>query len=156
MCNDVLITPLTLVGGLLTDSGHCKSAEPVANIQLLSTLSFPLCEHHVSPRQTCVDEPSDWTDVDGYGCVSYVGAQWCSAEGTTGAGWSSAWGTIEDYARNGISGLDACCGCGGGGILTTLAPTSSAPTVPPPPCYDVPEWRDPDQYTCDDWQAANW
>ena len=58
---------------------------------------------------------------------------YCNADGTSAAGWDLGWGVLSDYtngaAENPISGLEACCVCGGGLDLT--APTMSGETVPP-------------------------
>merc|ERR1712032_120686 len=69
-----------------------------------------------TPSSTCSDFPSDWADSEGSSCCVYSFSRYCTADGGEGAGWDhDAWGPITDYADDeGISGLDACCACGGG------------------------------------------
>jgi hypothetical protein len=67
---------------------------------------------------TCVDPVPGWVDKDGHTCANWVSGTsqypgaWCAADGTTGSGWKSNWGTIADYANDGHDATTACCGCG--------------------------------------------
>mmetsp|Transcript_323 Transcript_323/g.903 ORF Transcript_323/g.903 Transcript_323/m.903 type:complete len:941 (-) Transcript_323:190-3012(-) len=63
----------------------------------------------------CESTPADWTDSYGDSCAVYGAQQYCTPDGQVGPGWNlPAWGPIENYAVNGVSGLDACCECGAG------------------------------------------
>ena len=56
-----------------------------------------------------------------------LGARSCvSAPGGYGAGWEASWGSFEDYAREGLTAVAACCGCGGG---LRNAPGAAQPTA---------------------------
>jgi len=76
-----------------------------------------------------------------------VEQQWCSPNGSYGPGWNtSAWGTFDDYAANGVNASQACCGCGGGRTDG---------------CQDSPKgWADSYGYSClvyvqDQWCDVN-
>jgi len=64
-----------------------------------------------------MDLPADWTDADGYSCLSYTQENWCTVNGEYGSNWNETdYGAFSDYAVDGVSALDACCGCGGGSV----------------------------------------
>jgi len=64
---------------------------------------------------SCSDEPSNWRSSEGDPCSTYQRERYCTSVGSEGDGWDPGWGPISDFAdSNGISALDACCGCGGG------------------------------------------
>jgi len=70
---------------------------------------------NVTSQGQCSDHPKNWASSEGDSCCAYPWNSYCTADGKPGLGWDSSWGSIEDYAdSNGISALDACCGCGGG------------------------------------------
>mmetsp|Transcript_23067 Transcript_23067/g.52972 ORF Transcript_23067/g.52972 Transcript_23067/m.52972 type:complete len:774 (+) Transcript_23067:75-2396(+) len=62
----------------------------------------------------CGNSPVDWRDRYWKGCAYYAKRAWCTSHGTEGMGWNSAWGTLKDYAFQGVSANTACCACGGG------------------------------------------
>jgi hypothetical protein len=68
-----------------------------------------------TPPSTCSDL-SKWRDSEGSTCCDYSFKRYCTTSGGEGEGWNHAdWGSISDYANSqGVSGLDACCACGGG------------------------------------------
>jgi len=67
-----------------------------------------------TPASTCSDF-SNWKDTEGSNCCTYSFSRYCTADGGEGAGWDHAsWGSLSGYATGGVSGLDACCACGGG------------------------------------------
>jgi hypothetical protein len=73
-----------------------------------------------TPSSTCSDI-SGWHDSEGSGCCVYSFSRYCTPDGGEGAGWDHAsWGPITDYATKGVSGLDACCACGGGSKSVTV------------------------------------
>jgi hypothetical protein len=69
-------------------------------------------------NRNCVDPVPGWVDKEGHTCADWVSGTsqypgaWCAADGTTGSGWNSNWGTIADYANDGHDPTTACCGCG--------------------------------------------
>jgi hypothetical protein len=69
----------------------------------------------------CADEPFEWKDADGNGCLDYTIHRWCNFSGY-GIGWDPLWGpfTIGSGGRDAIS---ACCTCGGGQPQEVLKPT---------------------------------
>lgn len=70
---------------------------------------------NITSAKTCADHPANWRSSEGDSCCAYPWNNYCTPDGKEGLGWDSSWGKIEDYAdENGISALDACCGCGGG------------------------------------------
>jgi hypothetical protein len=68
------------------------------------------------PPPTCNDHPKSWRSSEGDSCCAFVWDEYCTPEGGEGPSWDhKAWGPISNYAdKNGISALQACCGCGGG------------------------------------------
>jgi len=68
----------------------------------------------------------NFVDKDGDNCRRYIRRKWCSSTGGYGTGWSTTWGTFEDYAKNGQTAL-VCpqCGCGAA-ATTTPTPTTTA------------------------------
>eukprot|EP00928_Gymnodinium_smaydae_P052296 TRINITY_DN360_c0_g4_i1.p1 TRINITY_DN360_c0_g4~~TRINITY_DN360_c0_g4_i1.p1 ORF type:complete len:4318 (-),score=748.48 TRINITY_DN360_c0_g4_i1:161-13114(-) len=68
---------------------------------------------------TCLDYPAQWSDSDFKNCSEYEVLKYCNSDGSNGAGWDSAWGTLEDYATRGVSAKKACCACGGGRKATS-------------------------------------
>mmetsp|Transcript_31441 Transcript_31441/g.73437 ORF Transcript_31441/g.73437 Transcript_31441/m.73437 type:complete len:857 (+) Transcript_31441:80-2650(+) len=62
----------------------------------------------------CVDD-TDWMDISHRSCAAYYRDGLCTSEKGFGPGWSTEWGTFEDYALNGGKpATEACCTCGGG------------------------------------------
>ena len=67
------------------------------------------------PTSKCVDHPRDWRSSEGDSCCVYPWNSYCTPTGKEGPSWDKSWGKISDYAdEDGMSALDACCGCGGG------------------------------------------
>jgi hypothetical protein len=115
---EVHLFAITDIGWIIADNNRSNNALRLTEvpIDLLSVTAADLTSAGVTPtsRQYCVDTPPGWVDSSDDGCATYVDDLWCTPQGATGSGWSSGWGSIEDWAQNGVSALDACCGCGGG------------------------------------------
>mmetsp|Transcript_48420 Transcript_48420/g.90733 ORF Transcript_48420/g.90733 Transcript_48420/m.90733 type:complete len:159 (-) Transcript_48420:55-531(-) len=62
----------------------------------------------------CLDTPEGWVSSDLTTCCRYYVKDFCTQDGGYGAGWLTSYGVFDDWARDGISALDACCVCGGG------------------------------------------
>merc|ERR1712216_473222 len=67
----------------------------------------------------CLDSPGNWQGKGGESCDDYVSQRLCTLESGYGPGWVRMDDdledlTFEDYATEGISAVEACCGCGGG------------------------------------------
>merc|ERR1719498_960082 len=92
----------------------------------------------------CKDQPG-WYDSEGEGCLDYANNNYCKADGTTGDGWSSEWGSLELYATSGLAATSACCACGGG--------AGSAPTQQV--CTDL-IWRDAEGSNCAEYQSEQY
>jgi hypothetical protein len=67
------------------------------------------------------DVPVGWKDSDGNMChlydgtdSGYIGQNWCTSDGNYSNHWKKLWGTFEDNAKDDVTALDICCGCGGG------------------------------------------
>lgn len=71
---------------------------------------------------SCTSVP--WADRYGAGCELYLSNGWCNASGV-GSSWRSNWGSLEDYAVDGVSASAACCGCGGGLHTATTMPSEN-------------------------------
>eukprot|EP00038_Savillea_parva_P002684 m.116461 g.116461 ORF g.116461 m.116461 type:complete len:1324 (+) comp10922_c1_seq1:228-4199(+) len=157
--------------------GSAFTAAPTAAPTLEPTFAPTASPTSGSPTQqptpapvACADSPINWEDSFGASCGDYVGFDWCNASGT-GPQWQPYWGPIIVYSVNGISALDACCGCGGGEFLTTTAsptqaptdtssPTTSptaAPTAPGPQCDNSPSfWKDSFGASCGQYLGSQW
>ncbi|CAJ1442447.1 unnamed protein product, partial [Effrenium voratum] len=92
----------------------------------------------------CYDLPG-WSDGGGDTCAGYVDEAWCSSDRGYGAGWEASWGSFEDYAREGLTAVAACCGCGGG-----LRNESNASDC------DQTQWRDAKGFSCQDYLELAW
>merc|ERR1719498_1986651 len=64
--------------------------------------------------KVCNTVPTGWTDSRNVGCAYYQQARWCNADGSPGVGWDKGFGELKDYARDGVTAMEACCECGGG------------------------------------------
>lgn len=75
----------------------------------------PLPPTPAPPPSNCTDDPKNWKSSEGDSCCAYVWDSYCTPQGGEGPSWDPSWGPISDYAdKQGISALQACCGCGGG------------------------------------------
>merc|ERR1719163_1354967 len=63
---------------------------------------------------TCSTEPADWRSAGLSDCATYVSSNYCTADGGYGSGWEPTFATFSIWATNGVTALQACCGCGGG------------------------------------------
>jgi hypothetical protein len=79
----------------------------------------------------CTDEPAEWVDSWGEGCVPYFTKGYCNSSGY-GPGWESSWGNFSDWAVDGIDAGQACCACGGGNLSPPWPPQWN-----PNPCWFI-------------------
>lgn len=104
-----------------------------------------------TPERPCSDDPQDFTDSQNNGCDWYTGGLFNRCT------WFASYRANSD----GITAIDACCYCGGGGFIPitqtsfpTVSPTisfepssspkpTSAPTSSPTPSPTVPFTLDP-------------
>ena len=63
---------------------------------------------------TCATSPADWLSAGLSNCDTYVDNQYCNNEGGYGPGWEPTFATFSIWATNGVTAVQACCGCGGG------------------------------------------
>ena len=54
---------------------------------------------------------TSWKDSEGYNCSQYSEYGWCNENGTYGDGWKNDWGKFEDFKKDGLDAIDACCQC---------------------------------------------
>jgi len=73
------------------------------------------------PIPGCTDVPG-WKDADGDVCSSYSRNEWCTSSGEEGRGWHEEWGHFASFTNAGLTGLTACCACGGGNRTKVPAP----------------------------------
>lgn len=70
-----------------------------------------------SPSPSSCTDKSGWVTQEGDDCSDWEKHHYCTSDGSTGRGWKSRWGNVDDatYRDNaGDSCFDACCACGGG------------------------------------------
>jgi len=89
----------------------CSGASGMDEIQIGSDKACCAC----GGGGTCTDDAT-WTDRVDRDCRIYAELDWCSelTPDGLGGGWKSEWGTLEAFARDGVSARTACCVCGGG------------------------------------------
>ena len=69
-------------------------------------------------EEECEDQAS-WINGDFETCADYANSNYCNSDGTHGSGWTLSWGHLSEYTDEaGVSGLQACCTCGGGSTST--------------------------------------
>ncbi len=52
-----------------------------------------------------------WEDSEGYNCSQYSEFGWCNENGTYGDGWKDDWGKFDDFKKDDLDAIDACCQC---------------------------------------------
>jgi hypothetical protein len=67
-----------------------------------------------TPTFACNARPVGWVSMGGSDCPTYYEKGYCTPYGGYGPGWMAAYGTFDLWATDGVSPLQACCGCGGG------------------------------------------
>merc|ERR1719188_2286803 len=99
---------------ILDHAGHHHLAEIYhAKVVQISPLEVGKSKP-ASIAGTCVDIPR-WTDkAHDNACADYVAQSWCTPDGGYGPGWDAKWGSFADWGSDGVSVVEACCGCGGG------------------------------------------
>mmetsp|Transcript_50092 Transcript_50092/g.119180 ORF Transcript_50092/g.119180 Transcript_50092/m.119180 type:complete len:1195 (-) Transcript_50092:93-3677(-) len=101
----------------------------------------------------CEDQ-AGWRDSQYLPCDAYVTAKWCTSDGKPGSGWKAEWGTLADFATQGLDATEACCGCGGHGGHAGFVPLT---TPSPGDCTDrPPNWADATSEGCEAYVALQW